>query len=318
MWCLKYPIRVRYHAFWDGCSKHCGFWIFWRYLKSHGMHRFPSLAALGPTCSQGLIFERIPIWLIEDYRFFQIGHISENRSGGFGSILLQPIAQFPIQSELLKKAFVMCILLICWTYETNQAGRKQRTEPYGISQTESNNSNWKVDDLTLAPHTIHFFLQEIYWVEFFAGLGNLTTMMRASQYRSFRFDIEDHQQKPHRSSNFMDLTHASGFGFLGFPVLLFFCNPTFDRTHHFCQPRLAILALLRCIEQDFACHFGIKCSSFSKVNIGTSQRSACDAIGFTGYASVINGNILLERTDSNQKSFFLKFPNCSIWTNLEE
>ena len=66
--------------------------------------------------------------------------------------------------------------------------------------------------------------------------------------------------------------------------------------HFNTKPRLAILALLRCVAHDFACHFGIKCSSFSKVNCGTSRRSACDPIGFCEYHSVRIGNILLERT----------------------
>ena len=66
--------------------------------------------------------------------------------------------------------------------------------------------------------------------------------------------------------------------------------------HFNTKPRLAILALLRCVAHDFACHFGIKCSSFSKVNRGTSRRSACDPIGFCEYHSVRIGNILLERT----------------------
>lgn len=62
------------------------------------------------------------------------------------------------------------------------------------------------------------------------------------------------------------------------------------------QPRLAVLALLRCIVDDFACHFGIKCSSFSKMNIGTSRRSPCSSLGYAEYPSVQLGNILLERT----------------------
>ena len=64
---------------------------------------------------------------------------------------------------------------------------------------------------------------------------------------------------------------------------------------HRVHPRLTILALLRCTK-SFASHFGIKCSSFSKVNVGTSRRSACDALGFSEYLSVQQGNILLERT----------------------
>lgn len=62
------------------------------------------------------------------------------------------------------------------------------------------------------------------------------------------------------------------------------------------QPRLAVLGLLRCVAHDFACHFGIKCSSFSKMNVGTSRRSACDALGYLEYMSVQLGNILCERT----------------------
>ena len=46
---------------------------------------------------------------------------------------------------------------------------------------------------------------------------------------------------------------------------------------------------------NFAAHFGIKCSSFCKVNIGTSMRSACTSLGFTEYVSVWSSNKLLER-----------------------
>ena len=58
-------------------------------------------------------------------------------------------------------------------------------------------------------------VQEVEWIEFFAGLGNLTVMMKACQYPSLRFDVIDHQQSTNRGSNFMDLSHASGFAFLG-------------------------------------------------------------------------------------------------------
>ena len=67
------------------------------------------------------------------------------------------------------------------------------------------------------------------------------------------------------------------------------------------QPRLACLAMLRCIQDNFASHFGIKCASFSKMNVGTSRRSACSAIGFVEYESVKLANTLLERT-GNQRS----------------
>ena len=60
-------------------------------------------------------------------------------------------------------------------------------------------------------------------------------------------------------------------------------------------PRLATLCILRAVPGDFAAHFGIKCSSFCKVNVGTSMRSACTSIGKTDYPSVFLSNRLLER-----------------------
>lgn len=63
----------------------------------------------------------------------------------------------------------------------------------------------------------------------------------------------------------------------------------------FCDPRLAIITMLRGLPDSFGCHFGLKCSSFCKMNIGTSCRSACTPIGFEDYLSVKIGNMLLER-----------------------
>ena len=62
------------------------------------------------------------------------------------------------------------------------------------------------------------------------------------------------------------------------------------------KPRLATLFMLRTVEGDFGCHLGLKCSSFCKMNVGTSARSACAAIGWEPYESVSLGNMLLERT----------------------
>ncbi|CAK9052908.1 Uncharacterized protein SCF082_LOCUS28899 [Durusdinium trenchii] len=117
----------------------------------------------------------------------------------------------------------------------------------------------------------HEIKQEFQWLEFYAGVGRLTTMMHASEYRSARFDLLDNDQPSYRKSNFMDLTHSSGYA-------------------------LAILFLLRADPNGFASHFGVKCSSFSKMNVGTSQRSACAPVGHTPYKSVALANKLLERT----------------------
>lgn len=60
--------------------------------------------------------------------------------------------------------------------------------------------------------------------------------------------------------------------------------------------RLCILMMLRGVRNAFGAHFGIKCSSFCRVNVGTSMRSACTALGFSNYESVRLSNKLLERT----------------------
>ena len=62
--------------------------------------------------------------------------------------------------------------------------------------------------------------QDVEWLEFFAGTGNLTQVMMAAQYKSFRFDLMDNTRPANRRSNFMDLTEASGFLFLGYKLYL--------------------------------------------------------------------------------------------------
>ncbi|CAL1136900.1 unnamed protein product [Cladocopium goreaui] len=68
--------------------------------------------------------------------------------------------------------FVLCILLIYWTYAV-----------------------WEQYD----------------YYEFFAGIGNLTKQARACGYKALRFDILDNVKPKDRKSNFMDLNSASGF-----------------------------------------------------------------------------------------------------------
>lgn len=60
--------------------------------------------------------------------------------------------------------------------------------------------------------------------------------------------------------------------------------------------RLAILCLLRARANAFAAHFALKCSSFCRMNVGTSRRAPCCSTGYEEYASVTASNRLLERT----------------------
>ena len=72
-----------------------------------------------------------------------------------------------------------------------------------------------------------------------------------------------------------------------------------------CQLRLGLLCILRCHQGDFATHFGLKCSSLSKMNRGTSFRSPCASLGYYGYPSVSMANMLIERTPSSLYKTYL-------------
>ena len=56
--------------------------------------------------------------------------------------------------------------------------------------------------------------QEFEWLEFFAGKANLTRAMASAHYTCQSFDLLYNEQPKDRKSNFMDLTHASGFALL--------------------------------------------------------------------------------------------------------
>ena len=60
-------------------------------------------------------------------------------------------------------------------------------------------------------------------------------------------------------------------------------------------PRLAVAMILRTGPESLV-HFGIKCSSWCQVNIGTSFRSICTSLGDDAKISVEEGNLMCTRT----------------------
>ena len=59
--------------------------------------------------------------------------------------------------------------------------------------------------------------------------------------------------------------------------------------------RLALVALLHADPLGFLCHIGIKCSSWTITNAGTSARTACSSVGCTDYPSVFEANLMAGR-----------------------
>ena len=207
-----------------------------------------------------------------------------------------------------------------------------------------------------------FAPQEFQWLEFYAGVGNLTKAMKGRGLRSLRFDIIDNTQPAHRKSNYMNLLHSSGWASLVLTWKVSILSPATKKhttwknkniviiftyfqkgayggcfmvsctkrhglylmrlvfadritQHIFCPQlpttfvlatkpfpdatRLALLSCLRAVAGNFGAHVGIKCSSFCKMNIVTSMRSACATIGHALFESVSLSNALLERTILN-------------------
>lgn len=62
------------------------------------------------------------------------------------------------------------------------------------------------------------------------------------------------------------------------------------------MPRTAIQTVLLGDHVDgWICHFGLKCSSWCRINVGTSGRSACCGIGNLSYSSVREANCMASR-----------------------
>ena len=55
--------------------------------------------------------------------------------------------------------------------------------------------------------------------------------MSSAQYTTVRFDLLYNDQPPERGSNFMDLTHASGFAYLDWNIAMFTVDPSHKRLH---------------------------------------------------------------------------------------
>ena len=136
--------------------------------------------------------------------------------------------------------------------------------------------------------------------------------MRKKGFKAGRFDVKYGPSETRRKSNYMGLTQpvASCFPDNSCDFLLALVLWCFKRVSRsfgklvcvglvpfrvcVCWPRLAVVFLLRCREKFFAL-FAIKCSSFSKMNRGTSKRSECSSTGYEPYKSVQEANQLLER-----------------------
>ena len=62
-----------------------------------------------------------------------------------------------------------------------------------------------------------------------------------------------------------------------------------------CHLRFAILTMMQCVEDDLICWFGVKCSSSTAINVGTSRRSFLLPQGDESKVSVRGSKCLVAR-----------------------
>ncbi|CAK9023990.1 unnamed protein product, partial [Durusdinium trenchii] len=117
----------------------------------------------------------------------------------------------------------------------------------------------------------HQRIDDYDWVEFFADNANCTACIRKLRLKGAKFDLKCHKASGGHKSNYMDINSSSGF-------------------------ILCIIFLLKCKPNDFLAWVGIKCSSWTSMNKGTSARSACSSTGNCSMPSVLEANRMLERT----------------------
>ena len=157
-------------------------------------------------------------------------------------------------------------------------------------------------------------VEDVDWIEFFAGKAEATRMMRKAGLVGLRLDLLYNEDVPSGKQNFMDICTAAGFAFLGSMSVVHAVVQRAACLEHACitaavviprqwgclavfivvlpHLRLGIASILLCKEDKFLVHFGLKCSTWTAVNQGTSSRCCCAATGNTEYESVRQGNLM--------------------------
>ena len=149
-------------------------------------------------------------------------------------------------------------------------------------------------------------------MEFFAGAARASLAMKSAGYTGAKLDIL-YFKGP--GTNYYDLLTDSGMA-SGAPRL----EPCHVYKGFMLKPakksvsaslRVAIACILK-ISDESVCYFGLKCSSFSIVNRGTSKRTPCTPSGDECMKSVVESNTLAARTGcvSPQVEFGWSFLSC--------
>ncbi|CAE7194767.1 unnamed protein product [Symbiodinium sp. CCMP2456] len=109
--------------------------------------------------------------------------------------------------------------------------------------------------------------KELTVIELFAGSATLTRMMQKAGHVAARLDLK---YATEQCGSSMDINSPSGMA-------------------------LAIAVIMRGSSSGCLVHFGICCSSWTSMNVGTSGRSTCSSYGNTSHPSVRSANKMCAR-----------------------
>ena len=135
-------------------------------------------------------------------------------------------------------------------------------------------------------------------VELFAGVGNISRMMRFANVATASHDIaygKKHFQ--HKEMSPMDLCTPAGFASPGFKCTCRLVSGILQCTYLYSvQLRLCVWLILSAAEDDFLLVLAVVCTSFCAINKGSNRRDALVPYGDQAKNYVAQGNLLLERS----------------------
>lgn len=170
------------------------------------------------------------------------------------------------------------------------------------------------------PNHMWIPVKDLQFIEFYSGRARATLCMKAAGLRAARLDYMYFNGE---GNNYYNILTDGGFAFLGKEIL---ANPSkpnsatlFNMLYvHLawvhgltCHIRLCIATMLRARAGECVILLGMKCSSWTVVNQGTSRRAPCCPSGDTTKASVKMANCMAAR-----KLSFINLIFCcqSNWT----
>lgn len=153
-----------------------------------------------------------------------------------------------------------------------------------------------------------FPLKNLDWIEFYAGKARATLAMRGAGLRGAALDYMYFDPSV-GGSNYFDVLTDSGFAqpdecpaykrMVWWAELVWLLSAIYNSVLRV-QVRLCIATILKAKLGECVILLGMKCSSFTVVNLGTSKRAPCNPEGDWGQPSVAAANVMGARSPESE------------------